>query len=114
MNSSSSNGGAGGGLGARLEARLGEATRRTQALADAVEESLAAADGTPSTSSSSSSIPIHLRSLVAQLLGGQQQQHQHQQQEEAAVGDRQDRERRSTPLLVELRGAGLVEGHWLE
>lgn len=100
-----------GGLGARLEAKLDAATRRTQALADAVEESLAA-------SSSSSAgldggglgplplpLPTPLRSLVAQLLsvGGQQQQEQQQRPPE-------EEDRPSAPVLVELRGAGLGQG----
>lgn len=114
MSSTSSNGSGSGGLSARLEARLNAATRRTQALADAVEESLAssalpssaaglegggAAGGLPTLPA----LPTPLRSLVAQLLavGGGQQQQQPEEEKEA---------RPSAPVLVELRGAGLGRG----
>jgi hypothetical protein len=103
------------GLGARLEAKLDEAARRTQALADAVEAAAAAGagGGGPSNAVGAGGLPIPtpLRSLVAQL------QRWASEKGEGGAGaggggepGRPDRGRRAAPLLVELRGAGLERG----
>lgn len=109
------------GLGARLEAKLDEAARRTQALADAVEESLVSsssstADVVAGAAGSASGLPFPtpLRSLVAQLLlsGGQQHQSSEQQEVESDLGPGEAgrSDRRLPPLLVEFKGAGLERG----
>lgn len=103
-----------GGLGARLEAKLDAAARRTQALADAVEESLASSSSASTADASGlvGPLPTPLRSLVAQLLSGGGQHQQEQQQDEGGRGTEGGKRsnRRLAPLLVEFKGAGLERG----